>query len=91
MKPRIIELNQTCTACPSQWEGKTEDGRYVYIRYRGGYLSAGIGASLDDAVDDRDTFSLVVASADPLDGYMDEATMRSHVGQVFDFNPKERE
>lgn len=89
MKPRIIELNQTCTACPSQWEGKTEDGRYVYIRYRGSCLTAGIGATLDDAVDDDFTFGILFGEA--LDGYMDEATMRSHVGQVFDFNPKERD
>ena len=24
-------------ACPSQWEGETEDGKEVYIRYRWGY------------------------------------------------------
>ena len=35
----ITELEQTCFACPSQWEGKTETGKEVYIRYRWGYLS----------------------------------------------------
>ena len=39
---RIIELEQTCYACPSQWEGKTLSGQDVYIRYRWGYLSISI-------------------------------------------------
>lgn len=30
-------LTQTCIACPSQWDGETDDGRPVYIRYRHGY------------------------------------------------------
>lgn len=33
---RITEIEQTCSACPSQWEGKTSSGEYVYIRYRWG-------------------------------------------------------
>jgi hypothetical protein len=52
----ITEIIQTCGACPAQWEGKTADGRYVYIRYRHGVGRIGFGATLDDAVDD-DTFN----------------------------------
>lgn len=33
---RIVDVTQTCAGCPSQWDGKTDDGRYVYIRYRYG-------------------------------------------------------
>jgi hypothetical protein len=32
-------LEQTCFACPSQWEGETVDGKKFYIRYRFGWLS----------------------------------------------------
>ena len=35
----IRDIQQTCYACPSQWEAKTEDGRGVYIRYRWGRLT----------------------------------------------------
>ena len=35
---RIKNLTQTCGACPSQWEGETENGAYVFIHYRHGYL-----------------------------------------------------
>jgi hypothetical protein len=46
----VTELTQTCDACPSQWEGRTADGRHVYVRYRWGCLQIGIGNSLHDAV-----------------------------------------
>jgi len=39
---KIKSLTQTCGACPSQWEGETENGAYVYIRYRYGWLSVDI-------------------------------------------------
>ena len=41
---RIKHVVMTCTACPAQWEGRTEDDRPVYIRYRWGYLSVRVGA-----------------------------------------------
>lgn len=38
----IAELDMTCGACPAQWEGRTTDDEYVYIRYRYGILSLDI-------------------------------------------------
>ena len=38
----VTKLTQTCEACPSQWEGYTDDDRAVYIRYRWGYLSVSV-------------------------------------------------
>lgn len=47
MKPEkpivVYDVKQTCGACPSSWEGRTEDGREVYARYRWGYLSVRVG------------------------------------------------
>lgn len=37
-KIKIVELIQTCGACPSQWDGITKDGGSVYIRFRHGSL-----------------------------------------------------
>lgn len=37
------KLTQTCSACPSQWEGDTDKNEPVYIRFRWGYLSVEIG------------------------------------------------
>jgi hypothetical protein len=46
---RISRLAQTCKTSPSQWEGLTEDGQFVYVRYRWGCLSIGSGKTLDEA------------------------------------------
>src|ERR1700738_3288078 len=35
----LASLSQTCHMCPSQWEGRTVDGEYVYIRFRWGTLT----------------------------------------------------
>jgi len=44
-KIKIKNYTKTCFACPAQWECLTDDGKYVYIRYRNGYLRAGIADS----------------------------------------------
>lgn len=41
---RVVELVKTCNACPAQWDGMTDDGRKVYVRYRWGCLSVRLGA-----------------------------------------------
>lgn len=37
---KLIELEKKCSGCPSTWEGKTEDGKNFYARYRYGKLTA---------------------------------------------------
>jgi hypothetical protein len=32
----IARTVQTCYACPSQWNAWTDNGRYLYLRYRSG-------------------------------------------------------
>lgn len=32
----------TCGGCPSQWDARTDDGKYVFIRVRHGYFSLDI-------------------------------------------------
>jgi hypothetical protein len=46
----LVQLKQTCSACPAQWEGQLEDGRKLYARYRWGHLSVGVADTLDEAV-----------------------------------------
>lgn len=45
----IVRADQTCTACPSQWDAWDADGRYWYLRYRGGYGSMSRGYNVDTA------------------------------------------
>lgn len=34
----VIAIVRTCKTCPSQWSGLTQDGKWVYVRYRWGHL-----------------------------------------------------
>lgn len=48
--PRVVTLEWTTWACPTQWVATLADGRTVYARSRHGELSVGVGNDLDDAV-----------------------------------------
>lgn len=74
---RIVALEQTCIACPSQWEGESAEGAAVYIRYRHGHLSVRVGPSIDEAIDRGGVFDW--ESDDEMDGWMDEDELRSHL------------
>lgn len=37
MKIKIKSILKTCDACPAQWEGETEKGCEVYVRFRHGF------------------------------------------------------
>lgn len=49
-KLKIESLKMTTDFCPTQWEGETEDGRPVYIRYRWGHLTVNVGERGEDPV-----------------------------------------
>lgn len=78
----LATLTRTCLACPSQWEGTLDDGRAVYVRYRHGELSVGIGEDIDDAVGNGMSDQALYAAdiGDGLDGFMDveELKIRLH-------------
>jgi hypothetical protein len=46
---KIIFIERTCYLCPSQWEGILSDGQNIYIRYRWGIFTVGIGNNLSTA------------------------------------------
>jgi hypothetical protein len=39
---KIISLIKTCSACPTQFSGLTEDNKDVYIRFRYGHLTISV-------------------------------------------------
>lgn len=75
----LRNLRQTCYACPSQWEALTEDGQFVYIRYRWGQLTLGVGDTLTEAVGNV-SFSKQVG--DSLDGAMSIWEVQRHIPKL---------
>lgn len=57
---KVVSLKQTCSACPTQYEGKLDDGRMIYVRYRWGYLSIRVSPAptnnVMDAVEGEEVF-----------------------------------
>jgi hypothetical protein len=88
MEPVVVtELTQTCSEQPSQWEGRIEDGRAIYIHYRNGVLDVGIGDTDDEAVDnsagwpDDVPFFRAKIGGD-MDGYMPETELLERLKDV---------
>lgn len=71
-KTKVISVERTCRACPSQWEGVTDDRRLIYVRYRYGVLRIAIsdpGATdIHAAVNGEELFCL--EWGDPFGGDM---------------------
>lgn len=64
-------LNQTCFACPSQWEAKTIDNKDVFIRVRHGFLRL--------EVDNETIFS---GNPDGVDGVMSTSDMIKYINET---------
>lgn len=85
---RVTEIVQTCGACPSQWEGRLEDGSHFYARFRYGTLRVSVASTLEAAIsgeadDGRDTRDLFFRQiSDSLDGVMSTDDMLNWAGLV---------
>lgn len=86
-KVKVLELYHTCSACPSQWEGKTADGQYIYVRYRWGQLTIGAAKTFPAAVWEHNVFDKDIG--DGLDGYMPYEEMIEHTKGKVDWLPAE--
>jgi hypothetical protein len=74
MFAKIIKLTCTCLVSPSQWEAELDNGEYLYVRYRWGGLSYGIGKDIDEAVTNSIGSSIKLGD-DEYDGIMSEEQM----------------
>ena len=87
MKYEVRKLVKTCAGYPSQWEGKLEDGRMIYIRFRWGNLSVRISEQptndIDDAVRGKYIYEKNVSL--DYDGVMRDSTMFSFLKDIIKF------
>ncbi len=85
---KVKKIVETCSACPSQWEGSLEDGRTLYIRYRHGYLSIRLSPEPTNdvmkAVGGEEIFGTEHGGA--WDGCLDLQTVTELSGDLFDWS-----
>ncbi len=78
---KLINLKCTCGACPTQYEGKLENGKMIYIRYRWGYISIRISKDetndIHDAVWGEEIYGENIGNG--LDGYMSQSEIVDHI------------
>jgi len=77
----LSRLEQTGRDCPSQWDAWTDDGRYLYIRYRHGCLTVEAANSKQDWWDGTTEHLLEAQlSPDQWDGRLTTADMLNATG-----------
>lgn len=79
----IRKLEQTLSACPTQWDAWAEDGTYYYIRYRFGRLTIDkgeVGNTIFNWVRDQHLFQW--------DGMMDQELMLRATGFELELDPE---
>ena len=88
---KLITFERTCYACPSQWEGKLDDGRMLYIRYRWSHLSVCVSPNQTDnvmeAVGGEEIFSKECDNSG-WDGVMSFHELQKHTAKIIDY-PKD--
>jgi len=75
----VIKIKQTCYACPSQWEGMTDDGKDVYIRFRWGSLRLDI---------DGKTVAEMNVGDDDINGFIDLSQARDCLKEHVTITPE---
>lgn len=83
LSPIVVkEYNRTCIACPSQWDIYTENGKYIYARYRGGILSLEIADSEEDWFRSNFKELMCIAVGGELDGSMSDEELKERTKNI---------
>jgi len=77
---KLAKLIQTCDYRPSQWEGETEDGKYVYIHYRNDLFYVKMRDDYSHFDTGEEHFRLEGVHGDPADGSMTTEEMLAITG-----------
>lgn len=70
---RVFDVNQTCFACPSQWDVLTSTRQMLFVRYRHGVLEVCDGGPGGPVVFEKEI-------GDWLDGVMSWKEVLRHTG-----------
>lgn len=79
---KILSLQQTCEAYPSQWEGLCSGKQYIYIHFRHGNLRVGLGSNISQAVDNTE---LVWSDGSNINSVMSTLELKEILNDKFEF------
>ena len=78
---KVMRLKQTCFACPSQWDGETDDSKCIYIRYRHGFLYV--------SVDDKEIYKKQFGNT--YDGFMELKRVKEVTKEIIEWKLNTKE
>lgn len=81
---KVVTVRRTCLACPSQWEGESSAGEFVYARYRGGRMRVDVAPN-DRIWSTEGHTNFVVYEedfGDTFDGYITFNELKEHTASV---------
>ena len=86
--PKVKFFSRTCLACPSQWEGVLEDGRFLYIRYRNDKFKAFISPNENEWLENSEKYKIyeIDTKQGGYDGYMTDDVMKWFLHFQLDFS-----
>jgi len=88
-KRMIYGIERTCGSCPSQVEATNLLGERVYIRYRDGLLSVGMGETIEAAVQNSHGDDSFLREVDgTTEGYMTTEDMLQQAGLIACSDPE---
>lgn len=80
-KYRVKRYEQTCPACPSQWDIYTTEGEHIYARYRWGHLCVRLNPWHKD---EKILYDKSIGEG--LDGYLSTEELMKHTASVLDWS-----
>jgi len=75
---KVVKIKDLGTTCPTQFEGTTDDGKYIYIRYRWDKLTVRLANSEEECFksDDSKILTVLFVTGDDWCGEIDYYTVR---------------
>lgn len=80
-KFKVKSCEQTCSACPSEWDIFTTDDQYIYVRYRWG----GLTLTFDfDGPNEKIIYAENIGGG--FDGCMSTEELKQHTKDILDWS-----
>ena len=84
---KVVKIDYAGGACPYQLEGKTSDGKWIYIRYRGGNLRYVVAESKTQWMKSKKDswYDYSKKIGDDFDGYAEHENIYPHLKEHIEF------
>lgn len=93
MKATITAIKRTCYASPTQYEGKPDNGKMFYLRFRWGELSISESMQPTEDINDAVDGEVVLEhqTSNEWDGLLSPEQVEAYLSSLYTFSAKIRD